>query len=158
MKTQVQLPSSRRKAVGNPKAPGGHDDSSYISAEATRALLQSSLAVRNARLAADDMLSTDAAAELVGVSRVTINAWIAKGRAIGLSQAKRGFRMPRWQFEPVSMPVVPKVAQALGTTDGWALLAFFESPRGALNGATPRVAIERGQVQRVLEIAEHEGN
>ena len=38
-----------------------------------------SLAARMARLEANDMLSTDMAADLVGTTRVTINAWIAKG-------------------------------------------------------------------------------
>jgi hypothetical protein len=116
------------------------------------------LAARNARLAADDMVSTDEAAELAGTSRVTVNAWIAKGRCIGLSQTKRGFRLPRWQFEPLVWPLVPKLAAALGTTEGWALLAFLETPHGALGGVTPRAAIEQGQGKRVLDIAEHEGN
>lgn len=105
------------------------------------------------RLQGEDLISTDDAAELVGTSRVTINAWIAKGRAIGLTQTKRGFRMPRWQFEPRMWAALPALSAALGTPDGWALLAFLESPHGALNGLPPRQAIERGQVQRVMEIA-----
>ena len=54
--------------------------------------------------------------------------------------------------------MVSKLAAALGTTDGWALLAFLESPHGALGGATPRAAIERGQAERVLDVAGQEGN
>lgn len=71
----------------------GHYD--YVTVEETRALLAISLGARNARLAADDMVSTDEAAELVGTTRVTINAWIDKGRFIGLIQTKPGFRLPR---------------------------------------------------------------
>lgn len=130
----------------------------YVSLPETRALLGTSLAARNARLAAEDMVSTDEAAELANTSRVTINAWIAKGRCIGLSQTKRGFRLPRWQFEPRVWPLVPELSAALGTTEGWALLAFLETPHGALGGATPRVAIEQGQGKRVLDIAGQEGN
>ncbi|EHR69531.1 hypothetical protein BurJ1DRAFT_0649 [Burkholderiales bacterium JOSHI_001] len=156
MKTDfLHLPSDSR--VGNTRtAEPGHAD--YVSLEATRALLSSSLAARSARLAADDMVSTDEAAELASTSRVTVNAWIAKGRCIGLSQTKRGFRLPRWQFEPLVWPLVPKLAAALGTTEGWALLAFLETPHGALGGVTPRAAIEQGQGTRVLGIAEQEGN
>ena len=156
MKTETQhLPSSSR--VGNTRTAGpGHAD--YVNLEETRALLNTSLAARNARLAADDMVSTDEAAELANTSRVTVNAWIAKGRCIGLSQPKRGFRLPKWQFEPRVWPLVPKLAAALETTEGWALLAFLESPHGALGGITPRAAIEQGQAERVLEIAEQEGN
>ncbi len=104
------------------------------------------------------MMSTDEAALLVQTTRVTINAWISKGRAIGLTQTKRGFRMPRWQFEPSMWSVLPGLSAALGTTEGWALLSFLESPHGALNGGTPRQAIEQGQSDKVLTIAKHEGN
>ncbi len=104
------------------------------------------------------MISTDDAAQLVNTTRVTINAWIAKGRAIGLTQTKRGFRMPRWQFEPAMWAAIPKLSAALGTTEGWALLSFLESPHGALEGRTPRQAIEQGRADTVIAIAEHEGN
>jgi len=134
------------------------DDSAYVTAEETRALMASSQAFRAARLAAVDMVSTDAAAALTGVSRVTINAWINKGRCIGLSQIKRGFKLPTWQFDPVLWDAIPKLSAVLGVKEGWALLSFLESPNGALDGITPRVAIEQGQIDRVLAVAEGEGN
>ena len=116
-----------------------------------------SLAARMARLDANDMLSTDMAADLVGTTPATINAWIAKGRAIGLTQPRRGFKLPSWQFEPVLWDAVPKLSKALGTTEGWALLAFLETPSGALGGRTPRQAIEQGHLARVVEVASAEG-
>ena len=115
------------------------------------------LAARMARLEAKDMLSIDMAADLVGTTPVTINAWIAKGRAIGLTQTRRGFKLPSWQFEPVLWDAVPKLSQALGTNEGWALLAFLETPSGALGGRTPRQAIEQGHLARVVEVAGAEG-
>ena len=129
----------------------------YVSTAETRALLANSLTSRMQRLRGEDLISTDEAAELVGTTRVTVNAWIAKGQAIGLTQTKRGFRMPRWQFEPRMWASLPALSAALGTRDGWALLAFLESPHGGLNGLTPRQAIERGEVERVMEIATAEG-
>ncbi len=74
------------------------------------------------------------------------------GRCIGL-RAGRGFRVPKWQFDPNIWPHISKVSSALGTRDGWSLLAFLESPHGAFNGATARIAIERGLITRVLAIA-----
>lgn len=121
-----------------------------------RDVLQAGLTVRAARMAAADMLSTNDAAALTGTSEAAIASLIADGRCIGLSQLSGGFRMPKWQFEPSFMPVVPKLSKALGTTEGWALLTFLESPHGALDGATPRAAIERGEVERVLSIAGQE--
>ena len=129
----------------------------YVPASEVRALLADSLAARQQRLAAADMVSTDEAAQLAQTTRVTINAWIAKGRAIGLTQTKRGFRMPSWQFEPALWAALPRLSAALGTTEGWALLSFLESPHGALNGSTPRQAIEQGQAEQVIQIAGQEG-
>lgn len=103
------------------------------------------------------MLSTDEVAKLVGTSRVTVNSWIAKGRCIGLTQTIRGYRVPSWQFEPELWPLVPRLSQALGTTNGWSILAFLETPHGALGGATPRAAIEQGRADRVLMLAGSEG-
>ena len=66
--------------------------------------------------------------------------------------------MPRWQFEPRMWAALPRLSTALGTKEGWALLAFLESPHGALDGLSPRQAIEQGQAERVLVVAAQEGN
>lgn len=157
--TTFTKPSSPSKTnqLTRPLA-AARDDSAYASPEETRALMASSQAVRANRLAASDMVSTDQAAEFAGVSRVTINAWITKGRCIGLSQVKRGFKLPVWQFDPVLWDAIPKLSAGLGVKEGWALLSFLESPNAALDGITPRAAIEQGQIERVLAVAEGEGN
>lgn len=140
-----------------PDEAPGEQATPYVSASETQALLRSSLAARNARLEASDMVNTDQAAKLAGTTRVTINAWIAKGRAIGLPRTRRGFRLPAWQFEPALWGLIPRLFKALGTLDGWALLSFLETPHGGLDGATPRQALERGQADRVLALASAEG-
>jgi biotin operon repressor len=142
--------SSRFKARTSPPASASDD---FASSTQTRALLAGSQAARLARLEAGDMVSTDEAAAMTGTSRVTINAWISKGRAIGLSQAKRGYRMPQWQFDSRMWEALPRLSNALGTTEGWALLSFLETPLGALQGSTPRQAIEQGTSARVIELA-----
>lgn len=158
MKPTTQDQPRRRRLAVDPPPKAGRSDSAYISLDATRALLLGSLEARTERLDASDMLSTDEAADLVGTTRVTINAWIAKGRCIGLAQTKRGFKVPRWQFEPAVWATIPRLSDALGTTDGWAMLAFLESPHGGLRGMTPLAALERGQVQRILNLADQDGN
>lgn len=149
--TYTSAPSSAR----NSRTP--RRSSPYLSATQTKALLATSLAARTARLSAGDMITTDQAAELASTSRVTINAWITKGRAIGLTQTRRGFRMPSWQFEPTMWDAIPQLAKALETTQGWTLLSFLETPNGGLDGRTPRIAIEQGDVDRVLKLAGAEG-
>jgi hypothetical protein len=148
---QSLIMDSQPSVAGN--HPKSKADGEFVSLAQTRALLVSSAAVRQRRLEAGDMISTDEAAELNGTSRVTINAWVAKGKAIGLTQAKRGLRMPSWQFDLPMWSLLPALSQALGTTEGWALLAFLETPNGGLDGETPRQAIECGQGQRVMELA-----
>jgi hypothetical protein len=155
MKPVTHSSSASRPRNARVRSPSCDD---YVSLEETRALLSASRAARKARLAAEDMVSTAMAAKLVNTSRVTIDAWIIEGRCIGLSQNRCSFRLPRWQFAPKLWPLIPKLCAALGTTEGWALLAFLESPHGALGGITPRAAIEQGHGTRVLAIAEHEGN
>lgn len=94
---------------------------------------------------------------LAGTTRTTINAWIAEGRAIGIKQTRRGFRLPRWQFEPAFWDAIPQISSALGTQDGWTILSFLESPLGGLDGLAPRQALEQGMLVRVLELAGAEG-
>lgn len=158
MKEAIQHPSTTNPRAPAKSRPSNRQPPNYVPAAEVRSLLANSLAARQQRLGAADMISTDEAAQLVQTTRVTINAWIAKGRAIGLTQTKRGFRMPRWQFEPSVWAALPKLSAALGTAEGWALLSFLESPHGGLNGITPRQAIEQGQMDKVIRIAEHEGN
>ena len=148
--------SAKSRPRGGTKA-GDALRATYASPGVTKALLADSLPTRNERLASAEMVSTDEAAVLAQTTRATVNAWIDKGRCIGLRQSRRGYRLPRWQFEPLMWDVLPKLATALNTRDGWALVSFLQSPNGALNGMTPRAAIEQGQEARVLQVAEAEG-
>jgi hypothetical protein len=116
-------------------------------------LLGASLAWRQARLSRPDMISSDEAAALSQSSRETINHWIRTGRCIGLSRSARGWRLPRWQFEPAIHMHLQAISRALGTTEGWALLLFIETPHEALDGRTPRMALEQGDAQAVIDLA-----
>ncbi len=134
-------------------------DSPYASAAQTQALLQSGAQYRRERMDAADMISTDEAAELAGTSRVTINAWIKAGRCIGVAHLRRGFKLPRWQFEPAIWPVLQPLAKALGSADGWQMLAFLESPAPALDGQTPRASLEQGATpERLVALATAEAH
>lgn len=46
----------------------------------------------------DELLTTDETAELIGKSQPTVLEWIKKGRIIGLTRNKRGYRVPKEQF------------------------------------------------------------
>lgn len=131
----------------------------YASEEQTQALLRRGADYRRQRIGADDMITTEEAAELSGTSRVTINAWIKSGRCVGLEHLRRGFKLPRWQFEPYVFPVIQPIAKALGTADGWQVLSFLETPQPALDDLTPRLALERGvSAERIMDLATAQGH
>lgn len=125
----------------------------YADKRASSGALERGQAARLRRLDAQDMANTDEAAAAAGVTRATVISWIRKGRCIGLARAKRGFRLPVWQFEPVIFEALSPISAAMDTTDGWALLSFMETPHGGLDGLTPRQALEQGQRERVVAIA-----
>lgn len=129
----------------------------YLTPEQTAELLAKGAEARRKRLGAADLLTTAEAAELAGVTHKTVINWIDKGRAIGLSQTKRGFKLPRWQFDQPLWDVLPKLSLALGTGEGWFILAFLETPHGGLDGRSPLQAIEQGDAERVLLLAQHNG-
>jgi len=145
----------KRSQQSRQERKGTARSAAYAGIGLTRALLGDSLSARRARLMADDMLSMAQAAALAGTSRTALTARIDRGQCIGLANEGRGFRLPKWQFEAGFLPCVERLSSALGTSGGWALLAFLESPQGALGGATPRQAIEQGRLERVLEVAAH---
>lgn len=143
-------------------SPSGNDlaaNSPYATATQTQAVLRSGAQYRRERMDATDMISTDEAAALAGTTRVTVNAWIKAGRCIGVAHLRRGFKLPRWQFEPAVWPVLHPLAKALGSSDGWQLLSFLESPAPSLDGQTPRAALEQGAApERILALATAEAH
>ena len=131
----------------------------YATESQSAAVMRSGAQYRRDRMEAADMITTDEAAALSGTSRVTVVTWIKNGRCIGVSNLRRGFKLPRWQFEPLVSPVLQPLAKSLGTTDGWQLLSFLESPSMALNGQTPRAALEQGvSSDRILALATAEAH
>ncbi|MDK1390074.1 XRE family transcriptional regulator [Sinorhizobium sp. 8-89] len=105
-------------------------------------------------LAEDDMLSAEAFANLLGVSRVTVNTKRQNGQVLGLDGAKRGFRFPSWQLDRDGRPyaALPKLHEVLG--GAWAVYRFLITPHGALNGRTGLNALKRGRADEVVAAAE----
>jgi hypothetical protein len=76
-----------------------------------------------------------------------------------VTHLRRGFKLPKWQFEPTLWTAIAPISEQLGSTDGWRVLGFLESPRQALNGLTPRAAIEQGiALDEVLALASAEAH
>lgn len=106
-------------------------------------------------LSGDDMLSAEKFAELIGTSRVTVNAKRQNRQVLALEGAKRGFRFPNWQVGEDGKPfsVLPKLFDRLGGNP-WAVYRFLVQHHPELDGLTGREALYRGRSAEVLEVAE----
>lgn len=102
----------------------------------------------------DDMLTAEAFAELLGVSRVTVNARRQKGQVLGLDGAKRGFRFPAWQLDDDGRPfaALPQLQEILGGS-AWAAYRFLVTPQAGLSGQTGLEALQNGKSEEVVEAA-----
>ena len=126
----------------------------YATVAETTALLREGRKYRHERLQAADMIAATEAASLLNVDGSTIATWINGGRCIGLAGPDGTLRIPRWQFEPSVWSAIQLIGRALGTQEPWLILVFLETPAPALEGLTPRVALERGTaIERVLAAA-----
>ena len=105
-------------------------------------------------LGAEDMLSAETFARVLGTSRVTVNAKRQNGQVLGLDGAKRGFRFPLWQLDAEGKPYpeLPLLQERLGGP--WALYRFLVQPHAVLDGLTGREALERGKGKAALAAAE----
>lgn len=152
MKTLAPTPTKAATTKHAAKSAAS-SQGTFAPVSVTRALLADSLQRRMAILNSPDMLTTDQSAELVGMTRVGIIDRINRGAAIGLTGPKRGYKLPKWQFEPLMWQALPSIIEALGSTEGWEIYSFLETPHGALDGATPRRAIEQGRMGEVFGLA-----
>jgi hypothetical protein len=101
------------------------------------------------------MLTGEAAAVRLGVSRETINKRSQQGRLLALEFAKRGKRYPEWQFEErVAGRPLEGVLAAFGSRDAWEQYRFFTQVQPGLGGRTPIEALRRGEVDAVKSSAE----
>lgn len=105
-------------------------------------------------LSADDMLSADAFAKLLGTSRVTVNSKRQSGQLLGLDGAKRGFRFPTWQLDADDKPFAALAALHGQLGGAWAVYRFLVQPHGELDGLTGLEALKQEKSKAVLHAAE----
>ena len=101
------------------------------------------------------MLTGEAAAARLGVSRETINKRAQQGKLLALEFAKRGKRYPDWQFEDRLVgPPVERVLAALMYLPPWERYRFFTQRLPGTAGRTPIEALRLGEVEAVRRAAE----
>lgn len=102
----------------------------------------------------DDMLSSDAFAEVLGYTQEAVTIFQQRGQVLGLSGGGSGVRFPAWQLnaEGVPYPELELLHRCLGGP--WAVYRFLVQPHGALDGLTGRQALEGGKGKNALDTAE----
>jgi len=105
-------------------------------------------------LAGADMISADALAAKLGISRTSVNAKRQKHILLGLEGARRGYRFPIWQCdEKTGKPfaVIPRLLDILG--DAWSVHGFLMRAHPTLGGLSGRDALGRDLDQQLIETA-----
>jgi len=100
------------------------------------------------------VLKGEKVAEVLGISRQAVDKRRRQGRLIGLTQGRRGYAYPVWQFEGgKTLANLEKVLDRLQDHDPWMQLAFFLNTNARLNGSSPLDLLRSGIVEPVLEAA-----
>jgi hypothetical protein len=94
------------------------------------------------------------AAALLGISRQALDKRRRQNHLIGLTQGRRGYAYPAWQFEGgKALTNLEKVLGRLTDHDPWMQLTFFLNANDHLEGSSPLELLRSGQVDPVLEAA-----
>lgn len=104
--------------------------------------------------AAGGAVSSAEFANLAGITRQAVDKRRRAGQVIALDLGKRGYVYPRCQ---AGIAGLSRVLPELGEFDAWTQLAYLLSPNVWLDGETPLVLLERGEIGRVVEAANHYG-
>lgn len=126
----------------------------YSSQEEMSRLMASGLSWARSYMSVNGMISAVDAASIVGMSVESLIRAAEAGEAIGIRTEGGDFKFPIWQFNSPFRTVIKSVGRVLYPTNGWALLNFFVSSHPALDGASPKSALETGvSIERVLNLA-----
>ena len=98
--------------------------------------------------------SSEEVAEAIGISRQAVDKRRLAHQLLGLTQGKRGYGYPRFQFEDgKTLKGLEDVLRQLKGLDPWMQLIFFAAPNERLAGATPIEALRQGNSEAAQEAA-----
>jgi biotin operon repressor len=104
------------------------------------------------------VVSSEEAAKILGISRQAVDKRRRQGQLIGLTQGKRGYAYPAWQFEDGrTLANLEKVLKALRSHDPWMRLIFFVNGNDRLNGRSPLEQLRSGELEPIVQAAESYG-
>jgi hypothetical protein len=96
-------------------------------------------------------LSGRDAAGLIGLTRQAVDKRRSNNQLIGLTQGRRGYVYPAFQFEAgITLTGLETVLKTLSSHDPWMQVIFFASGNDRLGGKTPIDVLRSGDVNAVL--------
>jgi hypothetical protein len=103
---------------------------------------------------AEGVLSSGKVAELLKLSRQAVDKRRAADQLLALTQGRRGYSYPSFQFEDgKTLDGLEEVLRNLSALDPWMQLRFFTSPHERLGNKTPIEALRSGRVNDVVRAA-----
>ncbi len=103
---------------------------------------------------AEGVLGSEKVAELLNLSRQAVDKRRAANQLLAITQAKRGYGYPSFQFENgKTLGGLEEVLKDLSALDPWMQLRFFTSPHERLGNRTPIEALRNGMVGDVMRAA-----
>jgi len=144
---QVKSTPQASKPATNTKEAAGETVSIFAEAKARGQAKVAQI------LAQPDMLTTEAFAELIGVTRQSVNEKRQKFQILGLEGAKRGFKYPIWQIGEDGKPfeALPDLFAELAGP--WAVYRFLIQHHPELDGQTGVEALAAGRRDDVIALA-----
>jgi hypothetical protein len=104
--------------------------------------------------AAGGTLTSAQVAEILGISRQAVDKRRASYQLLALTQGKRGYSYPKFQFEEdKTIKGLEQVLPQLKELDPWMQMVFFTSPHERLQGKTPINCLHKGMVNEVVAAA-----
>ena len=103
---------------------------------------------------ADGVLSSGKVAELLKLSRQAVDKRRAANQLLALTQGRRGYGYPSFQFEDgKTLDGLEEVLRNLSALDPWMQLRFFTSSHERLGNRTPIEALRSGRANDVVSAA-----
>lgn len=103
-------------------------------------------------------LSVEQVSELIGISRQAVDKRRSQNQLIGLTQGKRGYAYPAFQFENgKTIDGLKEVLDALSGHDPWMQSIFFANDNDRLNRSTPLEALRQGETAAAVRAAQAYG-
>lgn len=104
--------------------------------------------------AAGGALSSERVAEILGISRQAVDKRRASNQLLALTQGKRGYSYPSFQFDDgTTITGLEKVLGELKDLDPWMQMVFFTAPNERLGGKTPLEKLRKDLVSDVMAAA-----